>query len=687
MQIRRIHIENFGKLHQYEQEFAFGLNTVCADNGWGKSTLAAFIKAMFYGLPYTTKRSLKENERKHYFPWQGGTFGGSMEFEAGGREYRVERFFGAKEKEDTYALYDLVTGLECKDYTERLGEELFHVDRNAYARSSFFTQQDFAAVSSDSLNSRLTRVEETAGDMQNYEKAMAKLEERMRYYQKTGARGHLDKLKSRRQDVLQALSECGEREEALGVWRARKAEKEEQVAILQEELSGLERELANVRDYETKFARRSQNDHLRLRAEHQAGQLQQLVKELNQYDHMPASEEELDECHAAIFQLRSLAGESEGLEKMLGEQRTQDEEGKPGKEQKKGNALWTALLVLTIGGVLAYFWYRYMMIGMAITLLLVFFELIEARKRRGKRAQQEEQEELQQQRSRQLKADADRMQQEKGELLAKLRETMEAPEQMGMDELEDYWKQERKKSREYAALQLERERLEKEASQSREAWMAYRKQFSEEELESWENLEEPKYEYDTLANGLSVRRNQLGLLQDELRGMENQIQRLEEASEQAMELSEEEERLAQELEEGSREYLLLEKTAKYLQQAQERFSTKYLKDLQEGIQKYLSRLVPEEETTTVLDVKLKARVRAAGASRDLEYMSAGWQDLVQIAERLAIVDALYQNEQPMLILDDPFVNLDTEKHGRALALLRELSQTRQLLYFTCRNNG
>ncbi len=169
MQIRRIHIENFGKLHHYEQEFAFGLNTVCADNGWGKSTLAAFIKAMFYGLPYTTKRSIKENERKHYFPWQGGAFGGSMEFEAGGREYRVERFFGAKEKEDTFALYDLVTGLECKDYTERLGEELFHVDRNAYARSSFFTQQDFAAVNSDSLNSRLTRVEETAGDMQNYE--------------------------------------------------------------------------------------------------------------------------------------------------------------------------------------------------------------------------------------------------------------------------------------------------------------------------------------------------------------------------------------------------------------------------------------------------------------------------------------------------------------------------------------
>ena len=85
-----------------------------------------------------------------------------------------------------------------------------------------------------------------------------------------------------------------------------------------------------------------------------------------------------------------------------------------------------------------------------------------------------------------------------------------------------------------------------------------------------------------------------------------------------------------------------------------------------------------------MDVKLKLKIREAGASRDLDYFSAGWQDLFQIAERLSVVDALYKNEQPVLILDDPFVNLDTAKYKRAMELLEALSEKRQMIYFTCR---
>ncbi len=32
--------------------------------------MAAFIKAMLYGMEATTKRSLLENERRHYQPWR-----------------------------------------------------------------------------------------------------------------------------------------------------------------------------------------------------------------------------------------------------------------------------------------------------------------------------------------------------------------------------------------------------------------------------------------------------------------------------------------------------------------------------------------------------------------------------------------------------------------------------------------
>ena len=48
-----------------------------------------------------------------------------------------------------------------------------------------------------------------------------------------------------------------------------------------------------------------------------------------------------------------------------------------------------------------------------------------------------------------------------------------------------------------------------------------------------------------------------------------------------------------------------------------------------------------------------------------------------------IQDVLYQKEQPVLILDDPFTNLDPEKIRQALDLLREIAGKRQVLYFTC----
>ena len=83
MRILGLHIENFGGLCDYTETFTEGLNVRRQPNGWGKSTLAVFIKAMLYGLPVSTKRSLLENERKRYTPWQGGVFGGSLDIEVG----------------------------------------------------------------------------------------------------------------------------------------------------------------------------------------------------------------------------------------------------------------------------------------------------------------------------------------------------------------------------------------------------------------------------------------------------------------------------------------------------------------------------------------------------------------------------------------------------------------------------
>ena len=87
MKLISCHIENFGKLHNYKANFQEGYNVICEENGWGKSTFAAFIRAMFYGFEGERKRDLDENERRRYTPWQGGAFGGKLVFEIEGKKY------------------------------------------------------------------------------------------------------------------------------------------------------------------------------------------------------------------------------------------------------------------------------------------------------------------------------------------------------------------------------------------------------------------------------------------------------------------------------------------------------------------------------------------------------------------------------------------------------------------------
>ena len=46
MRLISCHIENFGRLHEYDHDFSEGCNYIVGHNGWGKSTLAAFIREL-----------------------------------------------------------------------------------------------------------------------------------------------------------------------------------------------------------------------------------------------------------------------------------------------------------------------------------------------------------------------------------------------------------------------------------------------------------------------------------------------------------------------------------------------------------------------------------------------------------------------------------------------------------------
>ncbi len=241
MKLLTVHVENFGTLSQYDLHAVDGLNTLYQPNGWGKSTLAVFIKAMLYGLPASSKRSLDENERKKYTPWQGGAFGGSIEFESEKGRFRAERFFGAKEAGDTFALYDLSTKLPSTAYSSNLGEELFGIDAEGFERSTYLSQRAlYGKNDNDSITAKLSNLLDDVDDIGNYESALNVLENQRKHYVLTGNRGLIAELEQER------LSVQGEIEKCLGVAKS-VDELELGAQALRQEKKKSEAELASLR--------------------------------------------------------------------------------------------------------------------------------------------------------------------------------------------------------------------------------------------------------------------------------------------------------------------------------------------------------------------------------------------------------------------------------------------------------
>ena len=135
-------IENFGKLNNVTYDFSGECNTICEDNGWGKSTLASFIRVMFYGFKNESKKKLVDKERNRLMPWQKGVYGGEIVFETGGVVYSLRRTFGKKQADDEFLLVRKDTNVECDDFSCDIGEELFKIDAQSFERTVFIDSPD-----------------------------------------------------------------------------------------------------------------------------------------------------------------------------------------------------------------------------------------------------------------------------------------------------------------------------------------------------------------------------------------------------------------------------------------------------------------------------------------------------------------------------------------------------------------
>lgn len=178
MKLLKCHIVGFGNWKNQTIDFKDGLTSVCEKNGFGKSSLASFIRAMFYGLERVTKAN---NERKRALPFDGSPCGGSLDFEWEGNRYSIERsFIGRTPKDDTLICYK--NGIETKELGEIPGNVVFGLDLDSFNRTIFISPTDLEISSSETLNAKMSHFVEGSSDGCDFSSVKESLEELKKKY-------------------------------------------------------------------------------------------------------------------------------------------------------------------------------------------------------------------------------------------------------------------------------------------------------------------------------------------------------------------------------------------------------------------------------------------------------------------------------------------------------------------------
>ena len=94
MIIKKLHVKSFGRIHDRTLSFSPGLNVLYGENESGKTTTHTFVKSMFYGIQRQRGRAAKKDAYTLYLPWEDpASYGGTLWFENGGKNYRLTRNF------------------------------------------------------------------------------------------------------------------------------------------------------------------------------------------------------------------------------------------------------------------------------------------------------------------------------------------------------------------------------------------------------------------------------------------------------------------------------------------------------------------------------------------------------------------------------------------------------------------
>lgn len=795
MRLISCHVENYGKLSDFTYNFNNGINEIFESNGWGKTTFASFLKVMFFGFDNEGTRDEVKNERRRYKPWQDGVYGGSIEFEVRGKKYKLSRIFAAKDKDDTFELRDANTLIESNDFTANIGEELFGIDRDSFARTIYIKDNDCGTFVSGSINAKIGNLVDNTDDINNFEKVDLRLKDIINQNSPKLKRGSLKQLSEEINALKIAVKDGDSIDNSVAVIiESNNKDKEEQLK-LREEQSTINKQLENASKYKDKKAKKEIYEKLVKEYEIRNANYTEVNKQFpgeipakEELDSMIAKSSKLSELSGRVKSLEITEGANEGDEanlKRLDELELKFASGIPSNETiselmgEWGNCAAvvnglsskkTACKLLedkenekyenkrrhlktkaSVFGIMALI---FIIAGIATTVLgvtksenlficiagavliagIVFLVLSIKNKGQAKKLVMEDSEELlilmdeianDEAYIKDTSLDMEDFfirynmpfaENQVNQELYNLRHTID--EYYGLKEkCEVSKKTANEKVARYEAAKKEYESKVQEITQyiknlsfipkedknsqlidikerlgiyeaaklEYERALGAKQQFEKEnpDYEGYEHIEEAS---DISLEELELKRQEIAERLEQLHKnissyayqIDELLRKREEISEKENELVRKEEQYA----EGLVYYNDIVLVKELLNEAKVNLTNKYTKPIQDGINKYY-RKVTGDNSSFVVDGNMNLLADEKGLMRNSALLSHGYQDLAGICMRMALIDAMYEDEKPFIIFDDPFVNLDDDKVAGGKKLLEDIANEYQIVHFTC----
>ena len=180
MKLISCHIDAFGKLKNVDVSFKENITSICEKNGYGKTTLASFIKAMFYGLGANARKNSKLTDRTKYQPFEGGKFGGELVFVSEKGKFKIRRIFNRTATLDEFYLYNAENNLKSDAYSSNIGRELFGVGKETFDATIFFGQKELPSEINDDIKASLSTGKLYGDDVDALSKAVEKIKQKIR---------------------------------------------------------------------------------------------------------------------------------------------------------------------------------------------------------------------------------------------------------------------------------------------------------------------------------------------------------------------------------------------------------------------------------------------------------------------------------------------------------------------------